>query len=669
MSPPAVTLARVTEHVVAKLEEITVALPGGGQRRSGQIEMTKAIAQAIEGPFHLVARAGTGTGKSLAYLVPAVMSGKTVVIATATKALQDQLADKDLPFLEDQFDLTWAVLKGRANYLCRQRLVELADDRQLALADIAGGDIDAELDQLVEWSEETKTGDRAELPVEPSTDAWNAVSVGSDACPGMSRCPSGTACFAEEARAAAEEADVIVVNTHLYGIHLASENAVLPEHEVAIIDEAHQLEDIISSTCGVEMSAGRFGDLARRAKAIVADDKLIDKIYEAGTSLEDALEGLGEGRIDVGADDELGRALTRARDGVDRLLDALRAVPADAAGDTLARKERAQQGALTLIAEIDACWSATEDDVAYIAGPPNRRSLRISPIDVGETLTQTLWQLPTVILTSATIPDVLPDQLGLTPDSFQFIDVGSPFDYETSALLYCAMDLPEPRSPDFEDAALDELERLIVAAGGRTLALFTSWRALKNAVEVLRPRLPWEILAQGELPKPLLLEQFRGDSEACLFATMSFWQGVDIQGESLSLVTIDKIPFPPARQPAPASQARSRRIGGVSQGGPSQGGHDAGAGHGPAHPVRVRPRRGRHPRPAPRDPTRLPLGPAQCAARHIDGPETGPRLRPSCGAYATPELDPSAERQPLTSAELGQPDVTEAGPHVGYISR
>ncbi len=545
--------------MVARLEEITAHLPDGGRRRPGQLAMAEAVTEAIAGGSHLVARAGTGTGKSLAYLVPAVMSGKTTVVATATKALQDQLADKDLPFLAEHLEFDWAVLKGRSNYVCRQRLAELASDRQLALEGVTGADLDGEVDRIVAWAETSSSGDRAELPVEPSPAAWAALSVTSDECPGMARCPSGSACFAEAARAAAAEADLVVVNTHLYGIHLASENAVLPDHEIAVIDEAHQLEDVISATSGVELSGGRLADLARRARGIVADEELVARIADAGTALDEALLGAGDGRLTLGPGSPVRVALDRGRDGADRLLDALRNVRGELSLDVAARKERALQAATTLIMEIDHAGAITDDDVAFVAGPAGRPSLRVAPVHVGDTLRQTLWQLPTVVLTSATVPAVLPDQLGLEPESFRFVDVGSPFDYDEAALLYCAMDLPEPRSDEFEAASHAELERLIVAAGGRTLALFTSWRAMQAAVEALRPRLPWPILAQGELPKPALLEAFRDSREACLFATMSFWQGVDIVGEALSLVVIDKLPFP--RPDDPLLEARRERAG------------------------------------------------------------------------------------------------------------
>ncbi len=547
------------DEVIAKLEQICAGLPGGGERRDGQISMAAAVTQVIADKRHLIARAGTGTGKSLAYLVPAIMSGRRIVVATATKALQDQLADKDLPHLAEHLPLEWAVLKGRSNYVCRQRVAELEGDRQMALAGVAGDNLDGELDELVEWAAGSTSGDRAELDVEPSHAAWSALSVSSDECPGAARCPSGGTCFADIARQRAAEADLVVVNTHLYGIHLASGGVVLPDHDVVVIDEAHQLEDIISSTAGVELSGRRIGDLARRARRIVADEALADKIETAGRHLDDAIDDIGGGRVTLDRSTPLGEALRDGRDAADALLSALRNIGMDLGVELAARKERAQQGASTLIAEIDTAWAMTDGDVAFVAGPPGGLSLRVAPIDVGATLRDSLWAMPTVILTSATVPAVLPMQLGLAPDSFEFVDVGSPFDYESSALLYCALDMPEPRSEAFEEATHLEIERLMVAAGGRTLALFTSWKAMRNAVEALRPRLPWPILAQGERPKPALLEAFRNERAASLFATMSFWQGVDVRGESLSLVIIDKLPFP--RPDDPLLEARRERAG------------------------------------------------------------------------------------------------------------
>ncbi|MFN3215577.1 MAG: ATP-dependent DNA helicase, partial [Acidimicrobiales bacterium] len=429
------------ERMVETLVSLTGRLDNGGEHRHGQQEMARAVHEAMAGRFHLIARAGTGTGKSLAYLVPVALSKRTTVIATATKALQDQLAGKDLPFLQRHLGISWAVLKGRANYVCVQRLSEVAADRQLALTGLDSSRIDDEVDAIVEWSATTRTGDRAELSVEPSAAAWNTVSVGSEECPGATKCPSGDDCFAEAAKAKAAASDIIVVNTHLYGIHLASDG-ILPDHDIVVIDEAHQLEDIISATAGVELSSARFGDVARNARGIIAGDNVADAIEDAGRALDDALEAAGDGRIEVRDDGDVQRSITAGREAANELLAALRAVPSDAGLDVTTRKERAQQSATTLIADIDRAAEITDDDVAYIAGPPGRRSLRIAPIDVGSTLRDTLWEKPTAILTSATVPDVLPDQLGLGPDQFRFVDVGSPFDYDHAALLYCAVDLP-----------------------------------------------------------------------------------------------------------------------------------------------------------------------------------------------------------------------------------
>src|SRR3954452_18863119 len=280
---------------VVALEEVVNHLPGGGEPRDGQRQMTHAVAEAIAAKRHLVVQAGTGTGKTFAYLVPAILSGRRVVVATATKALQDQLVGKDLPFLAAHLGrpFTYASLKGRANYLCLQRAKEvLGGDEQLAISGVdplADRAPRSELLGLIEWGTETVSGDRADLAFEPSANAWAALSVSARECPGVSRCPIGEACFAERARADAAEADVIVVNTYLYGMHLATDGAVLPEHDVVVFDEAHQLEEVISATAGVELSGASFVALARAVKAIVADERLIADLEASAGQLTDAL--------------------------------------------------------------------------------------------------------------------------------------------------------------------------------------------------------------------------------------------------------------------------------------------------------------------------------------------------------------------------------------------
>jgi ATP-dependent DNA helicase DinG len=542
--------------VGASLARVTSALPGGGEERPGQVAMAHAVTRAIAGDRHVVVQAGTGTGKSLAYLVPAALSGKPVVIATATKALQDQLVGKDLPFLADHLDdpLSYAVLKGRSNYVCRQRLGEIdASAQQLALDGLVERAPEEELREIKTWAATTFTGDRAELPFEPSPEAWAAVSVGSRECPGASRCPQGGSCFAEAARNLAGEADVVVVNLHLYGLHLESGGVVLPEHDVVIIDEAHQLEDVISSTFGVDLTAGRFAALSRMAGAVLEDPPTLGAVESAGSVLADALaEHVGR-RLRGRLEPEIESAVADARIAVDGLMGALKGVPTDKE-EIAAPATRAAKAAGRLAAELDAVLEVRTGHVMWVEGPERFPSLRLAPVDVAPTLAERLWSETTAVLTSATIPPAIVTRLGLPEDRVDVMDVGSPFDHQDHALLYCAAHLPDPREAAYEPATHAELMALIEAAGGRTLALFTSYRAMDAAAEVLKPRLSVPVLTQRDLPKPALVAAFAADEPTCLFATMGFWQGVDVPGPTLSLVVIDRIPFP--RPDEPLMQAR-----------------------------------------------------------------------------------------------------------------
>ncbi len=544
----------LADKTAKALERVTSALPGGGEQRAGQLEMARAVADTIEQKGHLVAQAGTGTGKSLAYLIPAVLSGKKVVVSTATKALQDQLAEKDLPFLTEALDraFEYAVLKGRSNYLCRQRVSEIEVDNQLSLDGVASSaTVEEEIEAILEWAETTYDGDRAGLAFEPSPAAWAAVSVGPRECPGKNRCPKGEACFAEQARSAAAAADVVVVNTHLYGIHLATE-AVLPQHDLVILDEAHQVEDIVSSTLGFELGVNRFRSLSRNVGSILADDDLVGNLDEAGEDLAEVLERHVDERLPTQLPDPLVTVLNRCRDRAERINNGLKGVPDDASEDVKTRKLRATQAATALIDDIDKVLDPPEADVLWVEG--RNPVLKVAPLEIHDLMKARLWDERAAILTSATIPTSLPERLGLGPEEHELLDVGSPFDYESNALLYCAAHLPDPRDDEFMDAMINELEMLIIAAGGRTLALFTSRRAMMAAADELAPRLPFEVLTQDQLPKPKLIEKFSADEALCLFATMSFWQGIDVRGPALSLVTIDKLPFP--RPDNPLLQAR-----------------------------------------------------------------------------------------------------------------
>jgi ATP-dependent DNA helicase DinG len=606
--------------------------------------MTRSVATAVDRGRHLVVQAGTGTGKSLAYLVPVVLSGRKVVVATATKALQDQLAEKDLPTVAASLPVpfSFAVLKGRNNYLCRQRAAEVdaggfqaslvdsgreVDDRDPQDGATPGGAYEPAAEperladhvrELLRWAEVSPTGDRAHLPFEPHPRAWAMLSVGPRECPGAFRCPSGGHCFAEEARAAAADADVVVVNTHLYGSHLASGGAVLPPHDVVVFDEAHEVEEVMTSSLGVELAPGRFRTLVGLARPLVAGargsralddvtgiaDRLVEELADrTGTrvlrqprnsrpgpgdrphdapgsgSPDDEPEGRARKRSDswpagvdgtgpvsaAGARDAvLSDLIELARTRVAVLLSEVRAAegdepdPSGAPGEA-GRRARVLSAAGHLTEDLGRLVARTEDEVAWVDGTSRWPVLRLSPIDVGPVLAGSLWGVVTAVLTSATIPVRLTERLGLDGFAVDQLDVGSPFDYRTHALLYVARDLPDRRDPSAVPALHDELGSLIEAAGGRTLALFTSRRATDEATAALRDRLPFRLYAQGELPKARLLAEFADDETSCLFATLGFWQGVDIPGRALTLVTLDRLPF--ARPDDPLLQARRDRAG------------------------------------------------------------------------------------------------------------
>ncbi len=562
------------ETAAIALEEVCGALPGGGERRPGQEAMARRVAEAIESGSHLVVRAGTGTGKSLAYLVPAIVSGRATVVATATKALQDQLATKDLPFLQEHLtphlgrSFTFSVLKGRANYVCRQRLSELSASRsghgQQQLDGLAESADAEELATIVAWAEDTLTGDRSDLPMEPSPTTWSAVSVGSHECPGSTRCPSGEECFAEEARTTAAFSDVVVTNLHLYGINVATEGAILPEHDLAILDEAHQTEDILARAVGFELRSGRFQALVHRAKAILSGSTAVADVGDLAERIDDALVPHLGNRLVPADSAEVLSALQLAETRLAALHAELMAVPKEGVGDVGARRVRALKSVESLAGDVSAALDLEGgpipgQKVAWTEGSPGRPSLQVAPVDVAKVLDERLWRERTVVLTSATVPANLPARLGLETHDHRYEDVGSPFDFANQSMLYCATSLPDPRDEGFLAACHDEIERLVVAAGGRTLALFTSRRALDAAVDALRDRLPWRILHQDDMPRPLLMAEFAADETSCLFGTKGLWHGIDVPGPSLSLVVIDRIPFP--RPDDPLLSARRDLIG------------------------------------------------------------------------------------------------------------
>ena len=541
------------------LARVTDSLPGGGESRPGQVVMAEAIDRAIDERSPVLVEAGTGTGKSLAYLVPIVASGRRAVVATATIALQAQLVESDVPLVAKALDrpVTVALLKGRRNYLCRQRLVELQrSERSEQLQLLGGRNPDSHLDDVVTWAAETTAGDREELDPAPPDDVWSAVSVGADECPGATRCPSGAECFSELARQRAAAADVIVTNQHYYGLSLAAGGVLLPEHDIVVFDEAHQLPEVLGATCGTELGGGRFRALGRRVRAILTDPDPADDLDRSAIDVEDLLRPVvGKAIDDLGP---LVGAAVLGRDRVDTVIAALRKLDPSEGSDVAARIDRTMLAATRLVADIDAILEADPSDVLWVDGGPDHPVLRRTPLELESVLESNLWPDRTVVLTSATLSAGVATQLGL-PEETTVERVGSPFDYPDLGLLYCPTDLPPPRSDDHRRAVQDEMIGLIDAAGGRTLGLFTSHGAMTEAAERLSEELDHPILVQGEAPKSVLIDRFKSDPTSVLLATLSFWQGIDLPGSTLTLVTIDRLPFP--RPDEPVAQARRDRAG------------------------------------------------------------------------------------------------------------
>ncbi|HEY6314643.1 MAG TPA: ATP-dependent DNA helicase [Streptosporangiaceae bacterium] len=572
----------------------------GGEERPGQVAMAEAVERAIETGEHLAVQAGTGTGKSLAYLVPAIRHAMTVqttvVVATATIALQRQLIDRDLPRLaaalkpllgeEPQF----AILKGRRNYLClnRQR-GGVAEDPQDVLFDPADSGptspLGIQVKRLHEWAEETTTGDRDELVPGVPEAAWHQVSVSAQECIGAQRCPFGSRCFAERARGMAAKAHIVVTNHALLAIDATSDIDVLPEHDVVVIDEAHDLVDRVTSATTGELSGPAVDTAARRAVRLTesAADQgpaVADGLRNAAAALTVDLGDAPAGRMDL-LPDTLAATLASVRDAAAACAYAVRASAQELEDDpprlatsrlTLASLDELQRTAARILRVSDQ-KIAERDEVVWLDRPlidDSRRppTLRVAPLEVGRVLRNRLFGQRTVALTSATLAlggsfTPLAVQWGLPsePDdecAWTGIDVGSPFDHPRSGILYVARQLPPPGRDGLPEAYLTELEELIDAAGGRTLGLFSSMRAAIQAAAALRDRIAYPLLCQGDDVTAQLVRQFAEDEPTCLFGTLSLWQGVDVPGSALQLVVIDRIPFP--RPDDPLASARQRAV-------------------------------------------------------------------------------------------------------------
>lgn len=542
------------QEILDALRRVTNEL-ANAEERQGQDEMAVLVGRALRKNRHLIVQAGTGTGKTLGYLVPTVISGRRIVVSTVTKALQDQLSQNDLPLLAAALNpildhqLSWTVLKGRSNYLCRQRIAELADRSQSKLdLDEVSVRTKADIKKLVEWSGTTKTGDEGELDWQPQRNAWSMVSVTSEECPGASRCPQGENCFAERARAQSQTADIVIVNGWLYALDIVTQGTIIGEHDVVVFDEAHELEDVVTDSAGLALSPSRITTIGSAMRSIIRDDAMSGGFAKSAARLRDAIVPFINKRVALPLDSESRETLVEVRGRANDALESLRTIATN--GESAKqRRLRAQSLCTRFIEDLDLALADRSGFVAYVSGNSDRCSLEMRPLNIGPTLHEAVWSQRTAILTSATIPTNLPQRIGLTADSFDACHVASPFDYENNSLLYCASHLPDPAQGMRDNVVHKEIFELINAAGGRTLALFTSYARLNAAYDALADKLEFEILKQDDLPKMELLRKFAASESTCLFATQSFFQGVDVPGRTLSCVIIDRLPFPVPTDP------------------------------------------------------------------------------------------------------------------------
>ncbi len=549
------------DRALAVLDAITASLPGGGEERLGQRTMVRLVADAISRRRHLIVEAGTGVGKSLAYLIPAALSGRRVVVATATKNLQDQLASKDAPAVATALtDVRVAILKGRSNYFCRNRAHDMGaaqlrfDDDTEVPAGVAN-----QIRRVVRWSNETTTGDLDELSFDLDARTRRAVTVTAQECLGRAQCPQGGACFAELARDRAAASSIIITNTHFYASHLASGSTLLPTHDVVVFDEAHEVLDIFSELLGTSLAPGRLRATAAAVRPLLqpADRERTGELASLADRLSEALQRqLDDGRT-TGADDATRSILDRTADVLTILVGSLRALTSvDAAHE--ARRKRALGPAIHLAGDLQRLRAVGPDELLYVTKRDREVRLELALIDVGARLGSLLWSEVTGILTSATIPDSLGPSLGLADVRVE--RVSSPFDYANHALLYVPSTFPHRNHDDAEARIADELADLIEAAGGRTLALFTNRSVMDRIAAVVASRVTTPVLVQGTLSRQRIIAEFREHAEASLFAVTSFWQGIDVPGHSLSLVTIDRLPFAVPTDPlAVARRQRTER--------------------------------------------------------------------------------------------------------------
>ena len=568
--------------VATKPEEITVEGifgPGGllekrhpgYEFRPSQLEMARIVEEAFQRHQHAVIEAGTGTGKTLAYLIPAIRSGRRVVVSTATKSLQEQLFQKDVPFLRKHFapNLKAALMKGRANFLCRQKVAQMEGQPILKGMD--------EMDwfaQIRDWAKLTDTGDRSELTFLPDdAELWNRIDARSDLCGGQ-KCPEFQRCFITAMHQRAQEADLIIVNHHLFFADLAIRQddfgSILPEYSAVVFDEAHEIEDVASDYFGRQISSYRFEELARDTESMLRVLRIdapplrrhLARTREIARSFFERFPER-DGRFPFGsherqsfleqnreAYDEFSAALKR----IETELSALSPKPEEVI--TLARRASESRRELAFLLESEeksyVYWYERRGRAVFLAA---------TPIDVSEILRERLFErFDTVVLTSATVAvagrfDYLKQRLGVLPA--KEVVLPAEFDFAEQALLYLPRSMPDVRHPSFSAAAAEEIAKLLAISEGRAFCLFTSYAQMRDIFERVSAKVDFPLLLQGTAPRSILLERFRSTANAVLFATSSFWQGVDVPGAQLSCVIIDKLPFAVPSDPIVAARVRA----------------------------------------------------------------------------------------------------------------
>ena len=568
--------------VAGRPEEITVDRifgPGGllekrhpgYEFRPSQLEMARIVEEAFQRHQHAVIEAGTGTGKTLAYLIPAIRSGRRVVVSTATKSLQEQLFQKDVPFLQKHFapNLKAALMKGRANFLCRQKVAQMEGHPALKGMD--------EMDwfaQIRDWAKLTDTGDRSELTFLPDdAELWNRIDARSDLCGGQ-KCPEFQRCFITAMHQRAQEADLIIVNHHLFFADLAIRQddfgSILPEYSAVVFDEAHEIEDVASDYFGRQISSYRFEELARDTESMLRILRIdapplrrhLARMREIARSFFERFPER-DGRFPFGpterqsfleqnreAYDEFSRAVKR----IETELSALSPKPEEVV--TLARRASESRRELAFLLESEeksyVYWYERRGRAVFLAA---------TPIDVSEILRERLFErFDTVVLTSATVAvagrfDYLKQRLGVLPA--KEVVLPAEFDFAEQALLYLPRSMPDVRHPSFSAAAADEIARLLAITEGRAFCLFTSYAQMRDIFERVSAKAGFPLQLQGTAPRSILLERFRSTPNAVLFATSSFWQGVDVPGSQLSCVIIDKLPFAVPSDPIVAARVRA----------------------------------------------------------------------------------------------------------------